>query len=859
MTHAHENAQVHVAGRDVHHTVTHTTAAPVPEPSMYTLPRGVAAFTGRESELRRLVEVAASPGLVAIHSVSGMPGVGKTALVTHAARLLADRFPDGQLFVSLHAHTPGRRPADPGLVLTDLLLATGMAAQRIPSGFDARVRSWRSRLVGRKILLVLDDAADGAQVEPLLPGTDGCLVMVTSRRRLIDLDGACPVPLDTLSPEQAERLFLRLSGRDTEAAGAGAVAELVRLCGYLPLAVTLLAGRLAHHPAWSLSRFVTDFVEARDRLERLRGGDRTVAAAFDLSYRDLPADRRRFFRHLGHHPGTDLDVDAAAALGGVSRADAERHLDALYTDHLLEERAPGRYGRHDLIRAYALALAADDPVTVSGGAIERLLDHYGRTAEDADRFFARTTRPGASPAPAEAGGPGSPARVPATVFPTRDHATAWLRGERGNFLACIDAFSPQARYRSHALRITAAAAAFLHLEGPWPEAAALHRGAADIARRGADPLAEANAHNDLGRVLYRMGDLKAAAEAHERALALYEDLGHGQGTANALSDLGRTHYLGGRYATAAALQERAHLLYRDAGDRGSEGNALWELGRVRAMTGEPAAATALHERALALFREVGDRIGEGNALWDLGRSRAAAGAYVGAAETQEEALVVFRSVGSRFGEANALHHLGLVRHLTGYDGEATRLQESALAIYRDLGNRQGEANALHGLGRVCAATGRLPEARDRFERALAIYRAVGSSFGMANSLHGLGRVRHLSGDLSGAAGLLDEALGVLREIGSLRGEAELLNSMGALTADSAGASEALAHYRSALLLARRLASPIEEGRALEGMAHCLGRTGDRSAARAALREAVGVYRRIGAAEAASAAATLEEY
>ncbi|MEU9701500.1 tetratricopeptide repeat protein [Streptomyces sp. NPDC047981] len=811
----------------------------------------MAAFTGRDSELRQLAEVAESPGLVAIHSVSGMPGVGKTALVTHAAHLLADRFPDGQLFVPLHAHTPGRRPADPGLVLIDLLIATGMPPQRIPSGLDARIQCWRSRLVGKKILLVLDDAADSAQVEPLLPGTGGCLVMVTSRRRLIALDGARPIPLDTLSPDQAELLFLRLSGRDAGATAAGAVANLVRLCGYLPLAITLLAGRLVHHPAWSLSQFTRDFIEARDQLGLLQGGDRAVAAAFDMSYRDMPADRQRFFRNLGQHPGTDIDVCAAAALGGVSQADAERHLEALYTDHLLEERTPRRYGRHDLIRAYALALAAEDPEAEDSRAIERLLGHYGQTAEAADRFFARTTRPGSSPA--------TSTPVDGQTFPSREHATAWLRSERPNLVACINAFSPQARYRSHALRITAATAAFLHQEGPWPEAAALHRGAVDIARHSADRLAEANAHNDLGRVLYRMGDLQAAAESHERALALYQDLGESQGEANALSDLGRTHYLTGAYAAAAALQERARLLYREVGDRGSEGNSLWELGRVRAMAGEPAAATELHEQALAIFREVGDRIGEGNALWDLGRARAAAGEYLVSAEMQEQALVVFRSVGSRFGEANALHNLGLVRHLTGDNTAATRLQESALAIYRALGNRQGEANALHGLGRVCTATGQLSRALDRFGRALAIYRALGSRFGLANSLHGLGRVRHLSGDHSTAADLLGEALGVVRAIGNRRGEAEVLNSMGALTADSAGAAEALPHYRSALRLARQLPSPIEEGRALEGIAHCLGRTGDVSAARDTLRQAVSVYRRIGAAEAASAATALEAY
>ena len=267
-----EQALQYVAGRD-QNIFTGPVSALVA--TMRTLPRDVTAFTGRDTELRRLIAAAAgAAGVVAIYTVDGMPGVGKTALVTRAAHLLADAFPDGQLFVNLHGHTPGQQSADPNEVLADLLACTGMAPHEIPAGVEARAERWRGRLVDKKVLLVLDDAVGHAQVEPLLPGTARCLVLVTSRRRLIALDGAQPLALDILPPDQAIELFTRLARRTQDGSDADTIAELARLCGYLPLAIALLAGRLAHHPSWNITDFTADFADAQDRLTELAAGDR---------------------------------------------------------------------------------------------------------------------------------------------------------------------------------------------------------------------------------------------------------------------------------------------------------------------------------------------------------------------------------------------------------------------------------------------------------------------------------------------------------------------------------------------------------------------------------------------------------
>ena len=888
--HAGGQSGQYVAGRDQSISIG---PMPAPVATMRTLPRDVAAFTGRDIELQRLMAAAAeAAGVVTVHTVDGMPGVGKTALVTRAAHLLAGTFPDGQLFVDLHAHTPGLQPADPGEVLAGLLACTGMAPREIPAGLEARAERWRGRLAGKKVLLVLDDAAGHAQVRPLLPGTAGCLVLVTSRRRLIALDGAQPLALDTLPPDQAVELFLRLARRTPDGSGAGAVAELARQCGYLPLAIALLAGRLAHHPSWNLTTLTGDFAAARDRLAELAAGDRpgdpAVAAAFGMSYRDLPADRQRLFRRLGLHPGSGIDAYATAALADVPLGQARQGLDALYTDHLIDEPAPGRYRLHSLIREYARTLTTrHDPADDRDQAIEQLLDYYQHTAQTADHHLTRHTRP--SPPPVTT----APAAAP--DLPDQASALAWMHTERANLLACIGYATTQAQ-PERIIALTAALAAFLLQEGPWHQAATLHHTAATTARHLGDRRGEAGALHDLGCVRYVTddyraatglleralalyhdlgsrrgeagalhelgcvrfvtGDYPAAVGLQERALALYQDLGSRRGEADALRNLGCVRYVTGDYRAATGLLERALTLYQDLGDRRGEADALRNLGRVRYVTGDYRAATGLLERALTLYQDLGDRRGEADALHDLGRVRSMTGDYPAATGLLERALTLYQDLGSRRGEANALRNLGRVRSMTGDYPAATGLLERALTLYQDLGDRRGEADALRNLGRVRYATGDYPAATGLQQRALTLYQDLGDRRGEANALRNLGRVRYATGDYPAATGLQERALALFQELGDVQGEAETLNSTGALLHESAGPQEALALYRQALQLARQVHSPLDEARALEGAARCTARTGDQAAARTDLSKAIAIYQRIGAAEAATATAYL---
>ncbi|MFF1417047.1 ATP-binding protein [Streptomyces sp. NPDC058280] len=806
--HAADNARVYMAGRDLHVT-QEAAAAPAPVTALRTLPRDVAAFTGRQAEVKQLLAAAQPTRVVAIHTVDGMPGVGKTALVVHAARQLTTRFPDGQLFVRLHAHTPGQNPADPADALAALLISIGIDPRHIPDSMQARADLWRDRLTGRRMLLILDDAADHAQVEPLLPGAEGCLVMVTSRRRLPALDGATPLPLGTLQPEDAALLFTRLARRTPTPAEAGAVADIVRLCGYLPLAIALLAGRFAHHPHWNLAEYAQEFAATQDRLGELAAGDRAVAAAFEMSYRALPPQRQGLFRRLGLHPGPETDAYATAALAGIPLVQARSELEALYTDHLIDSPATGRYRLHDLLRAYARTLAERDTVEDRDAATGRLLDYYQHTAEAADRHLAEAPRhatPVAGPSPAAAPG-----------LASHEQAMTWMRTERANLIACTHHATATARH-SHAIYLTAILAAFLRQQGPWDEAISLHQTAAASARLTGDRLSQAGTLAELGWVRYLTGDFPAAADLLQQALELYRALGNLLGKANALR----------------------------------------ELGWVRYLTGDIRGAADLAQQALELYRALGNPLGEAYALRELGWVRYATGDYSAAADLAQQALNLSRALGNPLSEAYALTELGRVQYVTGDFPAAADLARQALELYRALGNRLSEAYSLWDLGRVQYVTGDFPAAADLTRQALDLFRTLSNRHGEANALQQLGQVQAVTEDHPAAADLLQKSLTLFQEVGDIQGEAEVLNSTGALLAASARPGEALSAYQRALHLARQVHSPLDEAHALEGTARCHARTRDLPAALADLRQAVGIYQRIGAAEASAAAEYLTQ-
>ena len=814
----------------------------VPPRGPRQLPMDTAMFTGRAGELERLLalaeqaESAGLPGTVVITAIAGLGGIGKTALAVHAAHCMAQRFPDGQLFVDLHGFTQDSAPRDPGDALATLLGALGLPPGRIPADPEARAALYRDRLAGTRTLILLDNALDEAQVRPLLPATENCMVLITSRRRLKALDDALPVALDVLPLGEAVTLLRKAACLDGDATEEALLQRAADLCGRLPLAL-MIAGALLRTggKAWNLPVLLNRLADRRpgNELASYTDETRSLGAVFDLSYRYLPEDARLLFRRLGLLPGPEVDAYAVTSLLAGDLDEASRLLQRLADHSLLIGSSPGRYRLHDLVRAHAHTLAvALDPADDRGGAQDRLLHYYAHTAQTASLPIARLPRLIPS-------GPG-PARSPELTDP--DTARAWLRAEYANIEAAHA--SSHAR-ETAAIALAAGMAEILQTDGPWGRALEIHQAAANAAERLNQPTARATALNDLGRMRYQTGDYPGAADAFASALKIFRRIGNQLGEANALTNAARVSYVTGDFPGSVDAFASALEIYRRIGNQLGEANALTDLGHVQHLAGaDPQASDAILQ-ALDIFRQVGNRLGEANALNDLGHVRSLTGDHQGSVDAHMQSLAISCQIGNRLGEANALAHLAHVWHITGEFQGATDASMQAAKISRHFGDAYGEANALNYLGRVQHATGQYQRAVHTLMQALAIYRRIGLRSGEAGALHYLGRVQHSTGQYQIAAHTLTQALEIFHRIGNRSGEVWVLTHYAATIAAIGDHSRALMLYQRALTRNREINNPAEEARCLEGIAEHHLDTGDTALGVEHLHQALHIYRSLG--------------
>ncbi|WP_433367946.1 BTAD domain-containing putative transcriptional regulator [Actinoplanes sp. CA-142083] len=726
-----------------------------------SLPADTAAFTGRRREIDRLLR--AGPG---VQAIAGMPGVGKTALAVHVAHRLRDAFPDGQVFVNLHGHTAGRDAADPADVLATLLTADGLDPRRLPSGVEARSALWRSRMAGRRALVVLDNAVDSAQVTPLLPAAAGCLVLITSRRFLGDLPAdAVPVSLDVLGHDEAGAMFRRLAPTSVDDP-----AELLAACGHLPLAVALLARLLRRHPGWTVADLLR---ETRERLLDVTAEHASIAAAFDLSYRHLPTTRQRFFSLLALHPGTEFEPYAAAALAGVPVSTAVAELDALHADNLLTEVGRRRYTMHDLIRSY---LSGRSPTSNEQG---RLLDYYAATAKAANARLARLARPGATPPLAE-----------------RIEPLAWLRTERANLLACLASTGEPARI----VALTAGMAELLRRDGPWSAALALHT---EAVRHATGP-DRCDALVDLATMRRLTGDYPGAAGDARTAVNGYRATGERLGEANALIVLAKALSRAAGYIDAMPVVERALGIYRSLGDRPGETGALVELAIARGMTSDFRGAQDLLRQALDQYRSLADRPGEAYTLRILGIAHGRVGDFAGARELLTGALGLYRELGARLGEALTHNDLGRAATGLGDYPSAVDSLRAALRSHRRSGHLVGQSAALLYLGAALRRSGDLAGAATALEEALALDREIHNRSGEAMVLNELGALHRLAGDIDRALTAHRAALALADQVSSPFDRALSLAGFGRCAVARGRTREGAAQLRTALRILREI-------------------------------------------------------
>ncbi|MDQ3151784.1 MAG: tetratricopeptide repeat protein, partial [Actinomycetota bacterium] len=630
----------------------------------HQLPSGTAHFVGRAEELDQLSKLLDSTtedgATVVISAVSGTAGVGKTALALRWAHRVRDEFPDGQLYVNLRGYDP-EQPLSSGDALAGFLRALGLAGAEIPLEVDERAAAYRSLLDGRRMLVVLDNAGTVEQVRPLLPGTPSAVV-VTSRDALAGLvarDGAQRLDLDLLPAEDAVALLGALIG-ERVAAEPEAAAALAGQCARLPLALRLAAELAAARPTTPLAALVAELADEQRRLELFdAGGDPRTAirVVFSWSYQYLPAEAARAFRLLGLHPGPDLDPYAAAALTHTSLEQTQHLLDLLARAHLMQTAIPGRYGMHDLLRAYATYLAtAEDSEEQRWVALTRLFDHYLATAAaamDTLHPAEKHRRPGI--------------RLPATpIPPVTDTATAraWLDTERVT-LTAVCAYTATHGWPVQTIGLADTLFRYLQVGGHYPNAVAIHTHALNAARDTGDRTGEAYALTNLGAVYWRQGHYQRATERLQQALTLFRAIGDRVGEARALGNLGNVYGWQGHYGQAAEHHQQALTLFVASDDQIGEARTLDHLGFVGQRLGHYEQATDYHQQALTLFRAIGHQVGETSALDNLGAVYRRQGHYGQAAEHHQQALTLAREVGNHHGEATALESLGIVYQQQG--------------------------------------------------------------------------------------------------------------------------------------------------------------------------------------------------
>jgi DNA-binding SARP family transcriptional activator len=658
---------------------SHPPARAVTAPAQ--LPAAVAAFAGRGRELayldRLLTGNVATPTAVVVSAVSGTAGVGKTALAVHWAHRVAERFPDGQLYVNLRGFDPCRPPMEPVEAVRGFLDAFGVPNQRIPLDLDAQTGLYRSLLAGKRVLVVLDNARSAEQVRPLLPGAPGCLTIVTSRNQLTPLvatDGARPLALGLLTEGQARDLLTLRLGRNRTAAEPDAVTEIIARCARLPLALAIAAARAETSTGRRLTTLAEQLRDTAGALDTLDAGDPAtdVRAVFSWSYHALGPEAARMFRLLGLHPGPDFTAAAAASLAGVPSRQASLLLIELVRAHLLTEQTPGRYTFHDLLRAYAAEQAHIHDSDEGGrAAAHRMLDHYLHTTRLATVHLYRQW---ISVDGARAG------VIPEQLTDDRQ-AMTWLIAEHRVLLAAVE-YAAANGFEGHSWRLASTLTSYLQQRCHWPDWGAVQRIALDAAERAGDLEGQAHAHHGLGSVLTYLGRYDDAHAHLLQSLDQFAELGDKVGQARVHLNIG--------------------ILMDQRGGADDEGLSHDQV-------------------ALEMFRSAGHRVGQAIALNNIGWAHAQLGQHRHSLFVCQQALDLLLADGSdREGLAGTWDSLGYAHHHLGNHEQAIGCYTTAAQLYRDAGNRYYEAATLIHVGSTHQAAGDHTSARLAWQLALRI-------------------------------------------------------------------------------------------------------------------------------------------
>lgn len=736
------------------------TVIAVDTPPPRLLPYDLSDFVGRAEELDRLVNqarTAVGQGLT-ILAVDGMAGVGKTALAVHAAHRLAPDFPDGQLFLDLCGFTPGREPMDPSEALDILLRAVGVPSEQIPDDLRARSALWRVQAAGRKLVVLLDNAAETGQVRPLLPGVGHSLVILTSRPRLVGLDGAVPISLELPPPAEGLALLTSVLGAERVDGAPEDARTLIEACGRLPLALRIAAARLHNRPRWTIRYLVDRLRNEERRVSELTVDDRSVAAAIELSYRSLGADHQRMFRLVGMHLNAEIDANAAAALADVPFEKAEALLEDLLDVRLLTQRQLGRYAFHDILRSFARHRAhSEEAPEDRAAALHRLVDYYLCSADAA----ANLVQPGRLQVDQVV------TRVPATLpdLPDWDAAMAWFDDERSALVAAVRHAFATGLDRL-ACQLPRALAYHLQMRGHLQDLQTVLETSVAAARRLRDRTVEGRSLINLSIPHWHCGRFTEALECARSALEIAEEVGDTPSLGMCQGRIGMLLNSLGRYTEAIDHHELALRIYRAAGIRREESTTLSSLSLAHVALGRYEDALDAARASVTIDHELGDRGGEAIGLVNVASAYLGLARYDSAGTMLDRAMELAHEVGSPNAEAVVTaHHCDLYLRLGRYD-DAEETGRQALGMLQIVRRPAMTAAVLNTLGAVARARGEYSLAAERHEQARELAEGIGFRIELARALDGAAHAHRHLGDTAAAQQRWTRALELFEDMGT---------------------------------------------------------------------------------------------
>lgn len=774
-----------------------------------TLPPDITDFTGREQELTDLTELhGVDRPAMRVDVIEGMPGVGKTALAVRAALRLSTRYPDAQLHVHLCGHDPAHPPKTAAAALGELLRQLGISPKWIPASIDDRMELWQREMAGRRAVIVLDDAAGAEQVRPLLPQAAGCRVLITTRRRMRDVQAARRIRVDPLPQDKAVALFTRIVG-ERDSRDRDAVRAIVRQCGCLPLAVRLAAGRFHDSRVPSSAELIEDLITPDPDVAGSSGGNPEVRNAFELSYRELTAEQQRVFRRLGLCPTSDITEQAAAAINNEPIDVVRTHLKALIDHNLILAAGPAKIRLHDLIRAYAVDRSSrDDSRQERRQARARLLSYYLDSASHVDRILHPHRRRIDSLADRSAG--------PQLGVNTRQEALAWLELEWHNALT-VATYAIAHEWKKEGTLLVHALAQFLETCGYWEEAADAHEIALQACRDIRDLRGIGQASLELCIMQFNMGDYDTALQHANEALAAHRALDDSRAEAETLDIIGVLLWSTAHFREALAHHQEARTLSRSVHDRRIEADALGHIGL---------------------------------SYWHLGR-------YDESISHFREALQMFRDIGDRHGEAITLNNIGDVQQSRGYHRDAAELYQRSLNIFQEIPGRQNNAILLQNLGSVHQYKGRYPEALQHYRQALTTLKAIGDRRNIAAAFNNIGTTYRLMEQYSEALVHHERARSLAEEIADLYEQTRALRGIADTKQETGNYSAALTSYHRALSNAREIGDSYQEAKIHDGIASAVLQLTGREAARIHWRQALDLFQALDVPEAKAVAIRLQ--